>query len=320
MKKLLRSLLKTVLVIFILLNVILAFHAWKFTHFYNDPDLRKPSANGLMPTLKFILVGNKIPKSLEDSIPAAPHTDVTINTTDNLKLAAWSIPVISNNADTVTSGAKGTVIMYHGHGDCRATLLPAANAILKMGYNVFLLDFRAHGNSDGEQCMVGIKESADVKAAYDYVRKTGEKNIVLLGVSMGAAAVTKALHDYTDLKPEKVILEMPFATMLDATQGKLKVMGLPPQLGALLTFWGGTLNGEWAFSHKPYEFAEKITCPVLLQWGANDPRVSKNETDEIFSHLGTTDKKLVVYETAGHENLYKKETAKWEANVGAFLQ
>lgn len=320
MKKLLRFLLKTMLTIFVLLNVILAFHAWKFTHFYDDPELRKPSEHGLMPTLKFILVGNRIPKTLEDSIPAAPHTDVTLNTTDDLKLAAWSIPANGNTSDTANAGHKGTVIMFHGHGDCRATLLPAANAILKMGYNVFLLDFRAHGNSQGEQCMVGIKESADVKAAYDYVRKTGEKNIVLLGVSMGAAAVTKAINDYPDLQPQKVILEMPFATMLEATQGKLKIMGLPAQLGVLLTFWGGTLNGQWAFAHKPYEFAGKIKCPVLLQWGANDPRVSEKETNEIFTRIPTSNKKLVVYETAGHENLYKKETAKWVANVGTFLQ
>lgn len=277
-----------------------------------------------MPTLKFIFIGNRIPKTLEDSIPAAPHTDVTINTTDNLKLAAWSIPCIGHWEDTLSNAKpanhQGTVIMYHGHGDCRSKLLPAANEFLKMGYDVFMLDFRAHGNSEGEQCMVGIKESADVRAAYDYVKKTGEKNIVLFGVSMGAAAVTKAMNDYNDLQPKKIILEMPFATMLDATKGKLKTMGLPTELGPLLTFWGGTLNGKWAFSHKPYEFAEKITCPVLLQWGANDARVSEKETNEIFTHLATTNKKLVVYETAGHENLYKKEPAKWLINVSTFLK
>jgi hypothetical protein len=85
-----------------------------------------------------------------------------------------------------------------------------------MGWNVFLTDFRAHGNSDGNECSVGINEAKDVKAAYDYVSGNGEKNIVLYGVSMGAATITKAMYDYSAIKPSKIILDMPFATMQDA--------------------------------------------------------------------------------------------------------
>lgn len=323
--KILRRVLRVVLFVFVLINLILASHAWKFTHFYDDPELRKPHESGFLSAAKFILAGNKIPKRLNDSVPAAKHTNVMLATEDSMHLQAWDIPCkgywydsLALLRSTLNYDHKGTVIIYHGHGSCRSALLPEANAFLRMGYNVFTIDFRAHGNSEGEQSLVGMKESADVKAAYDYVQKHGEKNIVLFGVSMGGAAVTKAINDY-DLKPTKVILEMPFATMLNAVKGKLRIMKLPSFLAPGLAFWGGTLNGKWAFSHKPYLFAEKIKCPVLLQWGRQDPRVTVDETNEIYSHLGSADKKLVVYESAAHESLYKKEPAKWLQNVDAFL-
>ena len=41
-----------------------------------------------------------------------------------------------------------------------------------------LVDFRAHGNSDGNTCTIGYDESEDVKLAYDYISNKGEKNIV----------------------------------------------------------------------------------------------------------------------------------------------
>ena len=153
-----------------------------------------------------------------------------------------------------------------------------------------------------------------------YVKNKGEKNIVLWGISMGASTIAKAVKDY-QLEPQKVILEMPFGTIKDAVRGRLKIMGLPAEpIGTLLTFWGGTEHGFWAFGMKPQEFASAIKCPVLLQWGKNDPRVSQSEEEILFKNISNTNKKFVIYETAGHESLCKKETAKWEAEVAAFLK
>ena len=70
---------------------------------------------------------------------------------------------------------------------------------------------------------------------------------------------------------------------------------------------------------KPTNYVKKITCPVLLQCGKNDPRVSQEEIDEIFTNI-PSQKKLVIYENSGHESLCKKETAKWVTEVSAFLQ
>jgi uncharacterized protein len=313
MKRWGRRLLRLLGVLFVFVNIVTVFHAYKFTHFYNAGEVAvKPdSLKSGWDRTKEALFGSNFSKKKNDYLPDTTCQTVTLVTQDSLHLEAWYIP---------TSGvAKGTVALFHGHGGNKSGTAREAAAFRQLGYHTLLVDFRAHGGSQGNTCTIGVDEAEDVKLAYDYIVKRGEKNIVLWGISLGAASITKAVHDY-DLKPAKVILEMPFASLHDAVAGRVKLMHLPAQpLAGLLTFWGGTMHGFWAFNNKPYLFAKKISCPVLLQWGAKDPRVKRSETEDIYNNL-PGQKQLVVYENCGHESLYKKETDKWMANVNAFLQ
>lgn len=313
MKRFFKVLVRTVLGLFILVNVIVAFHAYKFTHFYNNGSVTIKNAGEKTgwDKAKDIFFGINAVKQKNTVTADSTFQTVYLKTTDGLKLEGWYL-----KADS----AKGTVCLFHGHGGTKSGVFKEAEEFRKMGYNAFMIDFRAHGNSEGNTCTIGYDESEDVKLAYDYVKDKGEKNMVLWGISMGASTITKAIKDY-QLTPKKVILEMPFGTIEDAAKGRLKIMGLPPQpLATLLTFWGGTEHGFWAFGMKPQEFVKDIHCPVLLQWGRNDPRVTKTEEDILFGNIGTSEKKFVIYETAGHESLCKKEPGKWNAEIAAFLK
>jgi len=312
MKRFLKIFLRTALALFILVNIITAFHAWKFTHFYDRDKVtvKKQAEKSGWDKTKDILFGVKAVKQKNGIVPDSSFQTIYLITKDSLKLEAWYIPV---------NDPIGTVCLFHGHAGTKSGVFRESEEFRKMGYNTLLVDFRAHGNSEGNTCTIGYDESEDVKLAYDHISGKGEKNIILWGISMGAAAVSKSIHDH-GLKPAKVILEMPFGSILDAVEGRIKMMKMPAEpLAALITFWGGTEHGFWAFGMKPREYVKKISCPVLLQLGANDPRVSLTETKTIFNNISTA-KKLVVYENSGHESLCKKETEKWKAEVAAFLK
>lgn len=313
MRKVFRYLLQTVLALFVLLNIVVMFHAYKFTHFYNagEVTIKAPGTRTGWDNAKEILFGINAVKQ-QNAMPDSINKPVVLTTKDNLKLEAWY---------TAVDSARGTVCLFHGHGGKKSGTGAEAAAFRKIGYNTFQLDFRAHGNSGGNTCTIGYDETEDVKLAYDFIKTKGEKNIVLWGISMGASTITKAVNDYDSLQPKKIILEMPFGTIEDAVKGRIKMMGLPQQpIATLLTFWGGVEHGFWAFNMKPEEYAKKISCPVLLQWGANDPRVSRSEEDILFANLGTASKKFIVYNTAVHESLCKKENEKWVATVTDFLK
>ena len=311
MKRLIKILLNSLLIVFILLNIITAFQAYKFTHFYDAGEIMvKLDKNGWDKTGE-ILFGINVEKRPDTIVADSTFETVYLTTKNNIKLQGWYL-----KTDSV---AKGTVVMFHGHGSTKSGIYTESEAFRKMGYNTFLLDFRAHGNSGGNTTTIGYFEAEDVKLAYDFIKNKGEKNIVLWGISMGAATITKAISDYA-LQPGKIILEMPFGSILKAAEGRIKMMQLPAEpLATLITFWGGAEHGFWGFGMKPTEFAKKINCPVLLQWGKNDPRVTRGEIDMIYANI-TAPKKLVVYENAAHESLCKNENDKWTNEVQIFLK
>ena len=311
MRRIVRSLLKIFIGFFILLNIVVICHAYKFTHYYdaNEVVIKQQKDKTTWDKTKELLFGFTAVKQ-KNIAPDSTFKTVYLKTKDSLQLEAWMMQV---------PNAKGTVALFHGHGGKKSGVLKEAYSFHQMGYNTFLLDFRAHGNSEGNTCTIGNDEAEDVKLAYDYLQQQGEKNIVLWGISLGAATITKAINDYS-IAPQKIIIEMPFGSLPDAVAGRVKIMGLPVQpISSMLTFWGGIINGFWAYNLKPSEYAKKIKCPVLLQRGSNDPRVTKTETQEIFDNI-ITQKKWVEYNTCAHESLCTKEHDKWVTEVSAFLQ
>ncbi len=313
MKKIFKGFTIVLIILFIFLNVVVAFHAYKFTHFYDNitaPAKKAELMSGWEET-EALLFGINYLKHPPSNYPAHPFENFYTKTTDSVELQGWYIP---------KSNSKGTILLFHGHGGSRGSIVTEANDFYNLGYNVCMIDFRAHGRSQGNICTIGYNESADVKAAYDYVAAKKEKNIVLWGISLGAATITKAMTDYKDIHPSKVILEMPFASLTDAVKGKLRIMHLPLQpLTTLLTFWGAVEQRFWTFSHNPSEYAKNIHVPVLLQWGKNDIRVTEDETKEIFHNLSSHQKQLVVYNNSGHQSLASNEPEKWNTSVKTFL-
>ncbi|HEY1870823.1 MAG TPA: alpha/beta fold hydrolase, partial [Chitinophagaceae bacterium] len=239
------------------------------------------------------------------------YETVHLTTSNHLTLEAWYIPADS---------ARGTVILLHGMGQNKSMLLKEAYEFMYLGFNVMLTDLRAHGNSSGNVSTIGFLESEDVKLAYDYVAKKGDSNIILYGVSLGATVITKAIFDY-DLSPSRIILDMPFEKLEKLFGKRGTMLGFPEEpFGALVTFWAGVERGFNAFNVNASKYAEKIKCPVLLEYGALDKIVSKKETNSIFEHIASNNKKLVKYENADHEFFLNKDPLKWRKEIKDFLQ
>jgi uncharacterized protein len=113
---------------------------------------------------------------------------------DDSRLSGWWIPAPRGSGED-------TVLLCHGLGASKANVLPMAEPMLWAGYNVFVFDFRAHGDSGGQVTSFGDKERHDVLAAVAWLRRERPdkaKRILGLGVSMGAAALIAAAADPSD--------------------------------------------------------------------------------------------------------------------------
>ena len=300
------------LVQLILINISAAFHAYRFTHYYNDDKIRNQPPSQGKPVLRTwrLMTGKKLPKSLIQYDPLIPYDTVQLTTAGGKKLEAWYM-----KADS----AKGTVILFHGLGSNKGNVLGEAFEFNSFGYNTMLVDIRAHGNSEGVVNTLGYNESEEVKLAFDHISEKGEKNIILWGMSLGAVIITKAIWQY-DLKPQKIILEMPYDRLQDHIKARARISGFPGEpFGFFVTFWTGFEQGYWAYGHRTSRYVKKINCPVLLQWGNNDEYVLKKETENIFAAINSSKKKLVIYPGVGHTPLLRENASKWDEIVIEFL-
>jgi len=311
----LRWVLWVLLAQFILVNISAALYAYKLTHFYTDGVARTPARNSniFVKTWR-LFTGPRFGKSVISDRPVADHRTIRLETKSGLSISAWYIP-----ADSV---ARGTVILVHGITANKSYLLPEASEFRIMGYNVLLLDLRAHGDSEGQTTTLGVKETEECKAAYDFLVNQGEKNIFLYGSSLGAVVVAKAVAEH-NLQPSGIMLDMPFGSLQTHLQARARLLGFSgfPEkpFGFLVTAWISMERGFNGFKHRTADYTSQLKGPLLMQWGAQDPVVLKKETDRIFNNIGSDLKKLVVYEEAGHESLLEKDPARWRAEMRAFL-
>lgn len=308
-KRLIRQIGVAAVVSFLLLNLIAMRHAWQFTHFSNDLPEQKTAEPGQLSfaaKLKVLCLGISNPRPVDDVQPAVPFDRIVIQA--NKKMECWHIK---------TDSAIGTVVLCHGYGGTKSSMLDKAMAFRKLGYNALLVGFMGSGGSEGNQTTIGHAEAFQVKAAVDYLQQTGETNVILCGTSMGAVAIMKAVSEFR-IQTSGLILECPFGSLYQTVVARFRMMHAPvfPMAG-IMVFWGGIENGFNAFGHNPVEYAKGIRCPVLLCYGEKDSKVSRSETDAILNNLKGR-KQLITFPQAGHENFLIRYEAEWTKAVAEF--
>lgn len=307
-KKVFKFFLWILLVFFLFLNSIAFMHAYRFTHFSERVFQKtKDSSLELSDKVQILFTGVSNPKPQNKQTPSRPYQVVSLQS--NKKIEGWLIP---------RDSAKGTVVLFHGYGGEKSSMLDKAEVFHSLGYRVLLMDFMGSGGSEGVQTTIGYDEAEQVKTSFEYLQGIGEDQIHLFGTSMGAVAIMKALQD-SNINPSSIILECPFGTMYETVSARFEIYGVPSfPMAGLLLFWGGTQNGFWAFDHDPVNYAKSISCPVLLLYGERDPKVSRGEIDQIYSNLKGL-KTLRTYPHAGHENYLRKYEKEWTRDVQEFL-
>ncbi len=258
--------------------------------------------------------GLGLPRSQIYSLPTElglNYSSQKIPIAENEWLSTWLVK---------TKNSQGTVILFHGKESSKSSLLAPAQVFNSLGYDTLLVDFRGSGNSSGNTSTVGFREGEDVAAAVNYIQQLQrDKRLILYGISMGSAAILKAIAD-NQVKPDGIILELPFARLLDVVKNRLELFIIPSFLaGELVVFWGGIQHSFNGFSHNPIDYTKAVDCPTLIFSGDRDPLVEVDAVQEIHNNLNVP-KKLVVFPNAGHQLLVKVDPKLWQQNVETLLK
>jgi len=109
------------------------------------------------------------------------YEDVYLNTQDKVKIHGWFI---------THRQAKYTILFFHGNAGNIGHRLEKLLMFWNMGVNIFIIDYRSYGKSEGKVSEKGLY--LDAKAAYDYLvnnRRILPEQIILYGESLGTAVV-----------------------------------------------------------------------------------------------------------------------------------
>ena len=295
---------------FLIANVIVYNHAYRFTHFSlaNIARPQQPEELGTAAKLNALFFGVRVPKSKSTKVPQYPYE--LFHLQSHYQIEGWKIPV---------EASKGVVVLFHGYISNKSAMLPYAYAFHAKGYSTVLIDFMGHGGSQGLETTIGFKEGRDVKEAFDYVKNEfPNQKVILFGSSMGAAAIMKSIEQY-HIQPDKIILECPFGSMLQRAKLRFTAMDIPPTpFAEWLILYGGLQTGFNAFEHKPEEYAKKIAMPTALFLGEKDMRVTRREIDKIFSNL-SGEKTRCIFKNSAHEIYLNKDAAHWHRAVNNYI-
>lgn len=142
------------------------------------------------------------------------YEDVTMMSYDNIALNGWFIKAPQ---------AGVTLLFFHGNAGTNADRLEKIAYFYKMGLNVFIVDYRGFGKSEGNPTEKNVNK--DALTIYDYLaarKNIFPKTIIVYGESLGGAV---AVELATKRDVAGLILDSTFTSAKDIA--KLKFPFIP---------------------------------------------------------------------------------------------
>ncbi len=258
----------------------------------------------------------------------ATFENVSFNSTDGITLSGWYLPAPadgrndSSSSNVESARRRVTIILTHGLFRSRYEMLERGVGLWREGYGVLLYDLRRHGKSTGEFSSIGYDERRDVEAAYRFVRgRVPDNRIVLMGVSMGAAATLLAASEDADERLLAVVAEASFLSFTDTVRHHVGLAGVPafPFATLLIKFTSWRLN----FAASDYDLARavgNISRPILFIGGTKDVRMpNATVLEPLYAAAQSPRKQKFIVEGATHGHAYDQSPDAYVKAVTSFL-
>ena len=243
-----------------------------------------------------------------------PFEEVSVTSFDGLKLAGRYYHL--------RDGAP-LIIFFHGY---RCSSLRDGNGIFlytrKLGFNVLLVDQRAHGKSEGKTITFGVKGRYDCKSWVDFaINRFGEEQkIYLSGLSMGGATVLMAADIGLPQNVIGILADCPYSSPKAILCSVIKQLGFPVkltyQLAKLSAKWIGKFDVEEASA---IESVRNSQIPILILHGNADDFVPCYMSMDCLA-AGKGNVCLTLIKGAAHGRSLCVDTPAYERSVYAFFE
>ena len=203
-----------------------------------------------------------------------------VRASDGVLLRGWKV--------RAANPGSNWVLLFHGVADNRFGVLEHARILLLAGYNVTMMDARAHGASDGPMATYGWLETNDTHAIVHTLEASEHpRHLFVLGESMGAGIALQSAA--VEPRIEAVVAEASFANLREAAYDYAGLRRYPwlgktwfaPGTWTML-YRGESLAGFPAAEVSPEKAVAARAFPVFLICDAEDVALPCRHTKRIY--------------------------------------
>ncbi len=253
-------------------------------------------------------------RECKEKLREMPHEDMFIMSDDGLKLHATYFR---------NEGSKKIAICFHGYtSEGMNDYSTLAIFYKKNGYNLLLVDERAHGQSEGTYIGFGCLDRHDAKLWIDeMIKKHGEDcKILLHGDSMGGSTVLMTTGLELPPQVKAAVSDCAFTSAWDVFTSVLKNMYHLPAFPLM------QISNKMIYKRAGYKLDEcdarvevaKAKIPILFIHGSADSFVPCSMVHELYEAC-KTEKKLVIVEGAGHVESCYRDADLYEGTIEEFI-
>lgn len=187
---------------------------------------------------------------------------------------------------------KGLIFYLHGNAGSLANWGDVTKTYTDLNYDVFILDYRGYGKSEGE-----IKSQDEIfqdnQVIYNTLKKKyNEEKITILGYSIGTGFASKLASDNN---PKRLILQAPYYSLTDLMKNTYSI---------LPTF-------ILRYKLETNEYLKKCKMPITLFHGDNDEVIYYNSSVKL-NEAFKTQTTLITLKNQGHNGMTDNEQYKSE--------
>ena len=256
-------------------------------------------------------------EELEDAFDAWRYSrlpkDVYITTDDDVTL----------HADLYDEDSNVTVILLNGYAATADDDFLEAAYYGSLGYNVLMVEQRAHGESEGEFFSYGLCEADDLQDWISYIEDLygDDTQIIIHGKYTGANIALMAASDGLSDSVAFIVADSAYTNMYDVGVRILKLeIEMPKWPFYMLTNY--YFEKKDGYSIEDVEILSgmgSVTTPVIFVCDSADQYILAENTEELYAACGSADTELLVIDGAGFNDTYIYGTDEIESLLDAWI-
>ncbi|HEU4496373.1 MAG TPA: alpha/beta fold hydrolase [Flavobacterium sp.] len=189
---------------------------------------------------------------------------------------------------------KGLIFYLHGNAGALDTWGNIAEVYTELGYDIFILDYRGFGKSEGK---IESEEQfhEDISKAYDVMKKKyNEDKIIIIGYSIGSGPAVKLALDSS---PKMLILQTPYYNFNELASSRFPFVP----------------NFLKKYNFETDKIISRVKVPIFIFHGEKDNLITPDNSQKLFN-LIKKDKHLYILKNQEHIGMNENQEYKRELN------